>query len=135
MKQSKTALVLVSILVMLSVWGFIAVYRNGYVPSGLDLLIFVLIIVSGVYAFMTHLKRHRELVAGYPAEDEMSRLIKYKAGHHAFMASMYIWLAIFLFKESFPDIETLLGGGILLSGVTAMAIRAYLTRHFDENPD
>jgi hypothetical protein len=65
----------------------------------------------------------------------MSTRIKYKAGYHAFMASMYIWLFIFLFKDLFPDVETMLGGGILLSAVTAMAIKAYLTRHYHEDQD
>ena len=51
------------------------------------------------------------------------------------MASMYMWLFIFLFKDIFSDVEIMLGGGILLSGVMAMAIKTYLTRHYHEDQD
>jgi hypothetical protein len=46
-----------------------------------------------------------------------------------------MWLFIFLFKDIFPDVETMLGGGILLSGVISIAIKAYLTRHYHEDQD
>jgi len=59
----------------------------------------------------------------------------YKAGYYSFLTSMYIWLFIFLFQRYFPDVETMLGGGILLSCIIAIGLRAYLTRHFDEYSD
>lgn len=135
MKQTKYTLMLVSILFMTAIWGFVFAYRSGFVPTGLDLLIFALIMISGVYAFVTHLKRHKDFEKGIPVEDEMSTRIKYKAGHHAFLASLYMWLFIFLFKDFFPDVETMLGGGILLSAVISIVIKAYLTRHYNEDQD
>jgi len=135
MKQTKNTLLLVSALVMLSVWGFAAVYEGGFIPAGLDIFIFAMIMIGGIYAFITHMKRHKDLENGFPVEDEMSTRIKYKAGHRAFIVSMYIWLFIFLFKDLFPDVETMLGGGILLSAVLFIAIKSYLTRHYHENQD
>jgi len=135
MKQTKNTLLLVSVLVMFSIWGFIAIYKAGFIPTGLDIFIFAMIMIGGIYAFVTQMKRHKDIESGFPVEDEMSTRIKYKAGHHAFMASMYMWLFIFLFKDHFPDVETMLGGGILLSGVMAMLIRSYLTRNFHEDQD
>lgn len=135
MKQAKHAVLLVSILAMLVIWGFIAVYQAGFIPTGLDIFIFVLIMIGGIYAFVTHFRRYKDVKSGFPAEDEMSSRIKYKAGYYAFIASMYIWLFIFLFKGLFPDIETMLGGGILTSAVLAMVIKSYLTRHYHENQD
>jgi len=70
---------------------------------------------------------------GFPPEDELSTQIKYRAGYYAFIVSMYIWLFIFLFQRHLPDVETMLGGGILLSGVTAIVIKIYLTRNYNEN--
>ena len=55
MKQAKNALVLQSILAIGAIWGFIALYRMGYIPSGLDVFIFAMIMVSAVYAFVTHM--------------------------------------------------------------------------------
>jgi len=133
MKQHKSALLPVSVLIMLSIWGFATLYHAGYIPNGLDIFIFAMIMVGGVYAFIVHMKRYKDIEQGFPPEDERSTLIKYKAGYYAFSISMYIWLFIFLFKRYFPDVETMLGGGILLSAVVAMSIRHYLERHYDEN--
>jgi len=133
MKQTKRALLLVSILIMLCIWGFIAAYRTGYIPTGLDLFIFALIMIAGIYAFVTHLKQHKDVQSGFPAEDEMTTRIKYKAGYYAFLASMYMWLFIFLFKDFFPDVETMLGGGILLSAALSIVIKTYLTRNYHED--
>ncbi len=133
MKPLKSALVTVSVLAMASIWGFIALYKGGYIPTGLQVFIFALIMISGIYAFVTHLKQHKDMQSGFPAEDEMSTRIKYKAGYHAFMTSMYMWLFIFLFKDLFPDVESMLGGGILLSAVISMVIKSYLTRNYNEN--
>jgi len=134
MKQTKNILLLISLLVMLSVWGFVVVYEMGFLPQGLDIFIFALIAITGVYAFVTHTKKNRDFEKGIPVEDEMSLLIKYKAGHHAFLASLYMWLLIFIFKDLFPDVETMLGGGILFSAFMSMGIRSYMNRHFNEDP-
>ena len=117
---------------MLSIWGFIAVYKGGFIPTGLDIFIFVLIMIGGMYAFVTHLRRYKDVKSGFPAEDEMSTRIKYKAGYYAFMASLYMWLFIFLFKDLFSDVETMLGGGILMSAVLAIVIKSYLTRYHED---
>jgi len=135
MNKAKNTLLFVSILSMLSVWGFAAVYHAGYIPQGLDLFIFTVIMVTGLYAFFVNMKRYKDEQDGFPAEDEMSLRIKYRADHYAFMTSMYIWAFIFLFKQYFPDVETILGAGMLLSLFAAMAIRGYLARHYNENSD
>ena len=133
MKQAKKALILVSVLVMGSIWGFNILYRAGYIPSGLDIFIFALIMISGIYAFFTHMRRYKDAEKGFPPEDELSKQIKHKAGYYAFFFSMYIWLFIFLFQRLFPDVESLLGSGILLSAIASMVIKAYLTRNYHEN--
>lgn len=133
MKYTKPAIALVSFVVTLSIWGFIAVYRASYVPNGLQIAIIAIILISGVYAFVTHMRRYRDEKQGFPPEDELSTRIKYKAGYYAFMASMYIWMLIFLFKQFITDVETMLGGGILLSAFISIALRNYMTRNYDEN--
>ena len=133
MKQTRSAIVLVSVLVMLSIWGFIVLYRGGFVPRGLDVFIFALILISGVYAFVTHMRQHKDVQLGFPPEDELSTQIKYRAGYYAFIASLYIWLFIFLFNRYFADVETMLGSGILLSAFVSIVAKSYLTRNYDEN--
>ena len=135
MKQAKYALLVVSLLIMLAVWGSITAYQGGYRPDALQGLILVLILTGGIYAFVTRFKQARDVVDGFPVEDEMSMLIKYKSGHHAFIVSMYVWMLIFLLKDIFPDSESMLGSGILLSFVISITIKSYLTRHYNENQD
>ncbi len=81
MKQLKNTLIPVSVLVMLSIWGFIALYRGGYIPSGLGVLIFAMIMIAGIYAFVVQMRRFKDVKSGFPPEDELSTQIKYKAGY------------------------------------------------------
>jgi len=135
MKQSRNALIIVSILSMTFILGLIGVFRAGYIPKGLDIFIIALTVIAAVYALVVYLKQHKDVKSGFPAEDEMTALIKYKAGHYAFIASMYMWLLIFLFKRLFPDVETMLGSGILMSAVFAIVIKSYLTRNYHADQD
>jgi hypothetical protein len=66
MKPIRSAIVFVSVLAMLSIWGFIAVYRAGYVPNGLDVGIFAIIVISGTYVFVTHIRRYQAEKVGLP---------------------------------------------------------------------
>jgi hypothetical protein len=142
MNQTKRALLLVSILITLCIWGFIAVYKSGFIPTGLDILIFALIIITGIYAFVTHFKKHKDVKSGFPAEDELSTRIKYKAGYYAFIASLYMWLFVFMFKGIFDvtgirdsGIDAILGGGIMTMAVLSIVIKIYLTSHYHEDQD
>lgn len=117
MNKSRKTLLIITLLTMLVVLAFIVITNRTNVLKGLNLLIFALIIIGGVIAFVSAYKKDKEEKAGLTAEDELSTLIKYKSGYYAYMVSLYMWLFIFLFKDKFPDIETMLGGGILLSAL------------------
>ena len=121
-----------SILITLTLLGFIMVIRGPELLGGLELFILVLIIVLGGVVFLNALKRDRDIKAGLPVDDELSTRIKYKAGYYAYLASMYMWLFIFLLKDNFPDVETMLGGGILLSGAISVTIKYMVKHKFDE---
>ncbi len=74
--------------------------------------------------------------AGFPAEDELSRKLKNRAAHSAFHLSFFLWMAIFLFQDSFDKSETMLGVGILgmaaLYGISLVVIKSRGVDH--ENP-
>jgi len=127
MKKNRKTLMIVSIVFMAAIWGFIALEKGTDLFGGLDLVIFILIIAGGIIALVNAVKRDKEEKQGIPAEDELSTLMKYKSGYLAYMASMYMWLFIFLFKSKFPDVETMLGGGILLSALI-FAIAKYVVK-------
>ncbi len=115
MKTKRKTLMFTSILFMAAIWAFAFIEKGTNLFKGYDLIIFILIVVFGVIALISAVKKDKDEKEGIPIEDELSNQIKYKAGYYAFLTSMYMWLFIFIFKDKFPDLETLLGGGILLS--------------------
>ncbi len=121
-----------SILIMALIWGFIIFTNVSSAMEGLDLFIFTLIILIAVIALIQALKTDKDEKAGLPADDELSTRIKYKSGYYAFLVSMYMWLFIFLFNDKFPDNETMLGGGILLSALISFIAKYAVTHKFNE---
>ena len=132
MKINRKTLLITSVLIMAAVWGFIVLVKGTELLQGLDLLIFVLIVVIGAIALIQALKKDKEEREGLATEDELSTQMKYKSGYYAYLASMYMWLFIFLLKDKFPDIETMLGGGILLSALMAYIAKIIVKRNFNE---
>jgi hypothetical protein len=132
MKNNRKTLLFTSIIIMVAIWGFIAIEKGTDLFKGLDLYIFILIVVLGTIAFINALKRDKEEKEGLPAEDEFSNLIKYKAGYLAYMTSMYMWLFIFIFKDKFPNVESMLGGGILLSALIFFITKIKVKKKFNE---
>ena len=128
MSRAKSRLIPVSMLVMFSVWGFVDLHHGDYIPEPLGIFIFAMIMIVGIYAFFVHMRRYKEEKEGFAVEDELSTQIQYKAGYYSFNASLFIWFAIFAFQQFIPDTETMLGGGLLLSMIVFMGIRAYLRR-------
>lgn len=132
MKNNRKTLMYTSIVIMMAIWGFIAIEKGTDLFKGLDLYIFIFIVVLGTIAFVRALKRDKEEKEGLPAEDELSNLIKYKTGYLAYMTSMYMWLFIFIFKDKFPNVESMLGGGILLSALIFFITKVSIKKKFNE---
>ena len=132
MNNKRKTLMITSILVMAVIWGFIALEKGTDLFKGLDLIIFILIIVIGVIALIGAFKRGEEEKEGLTLDDELSRLIKYKSGYYAYLWSMYMWLFIFLMKDKFPNIETMLGGGILLSAAISYMAKYVVKKKLNE---
>lgn len=119
MKTTRKTLLITSILIMAAIWGFVVLEKGTDLFKGLDLVIFILIVLFGAIAIIRALKIDKEEREGLAVEDELSNQLKYKSGYYAYLVSMYMWLFIFLLKDNFPDVEMMLGGGILLSGLIA----------------
>jgi len=132
MKNSRKTLMTTSILVMFTIWGFIAVQKGTNLFKGIDVFIFALIVIIGAAALINAYKKDKEEQNGFPSEDELSTLVKFKSGYYAYLASMYMWLFIFLLRDKFPDVETMMGGGILLSAFIAMVSKMVIKRRLHE---
>ena len=132
MKKNRKTLLITSVLFMLTIWAFIIIEKGTNLLEGLDLIIFILIIGIGIIALVNALKKAKEEKEGIATEDELSTQIKYEAGYKAYIASMYMWLFIFLMKDKFPDVETMLGGGILLSALIGFITKVIVKRKLNE---
>jgi hypothetical protein len=114
-------------------WGFVLAPRAGVAPGLLETFIFVLILIGAVYSFAVEMKKLKDIENGFPAEDELSEQVKYRAGYYSFMSSIYVWLSLWLLKEIFTDYDTLFGLGVLLPAVIFIVLRSYFTRNPHEN--
>ena len=130
--KTKTDLIIVVGLALMFSAGVLA-YSQMEVIRTKMLLIYGLIGIVAIMSILRALKKMREEKQGQPIEDEFTTQIKHKAGFYAYIASMYMWLFLFLFRGIFPDVETLVGGGILLSGVIGFACKAITKRRVNEN--
>ena len=132
MKTQGKILLIIAVMIMGVMLGFIIKERGSGLFTGIEFFLFFLILVFAFIASFFALRRDREEKEGIPREDEMTTLLKYKAGYYAYLYSMYMWLFIFLLRDKFPDIETRLGGGILLSALIGFFVKIIVKRNFNE---
>jgi hypothetical protein len=86
--------------------------------SPLPISIALLTLLIGTVTFIRQsITKRRNIETGAPAEDEFTKLAKVYAGNQAFLYSMYLWLLIFVFNDSFQKNETMIGIGILGSAL------------------
>ena len=128
MKNSRTTILIIALLIFSLFFGYLIFGKGISTFSALELFIFSLTLILAVIVLFKAFTKFKEEKEGQPAEDEFSNLVKYKAGYYAYMTSMYMWLFIFLFRDRFSDTETMLGGGILLSGLIALLIKFAVKR-------
>jgi len=131
MKKSTTALLLLVGLTLTFTLGVLAYSQMAEIQPKM-LLIYGLIGIVALISIVVAIKKMKEEKEGQPIEDEFTTQVKYKSGFYAYIASMYMWLFIFLFRGLFPDTETLVGGGILLSGVIGFVCKGIVRRQINE---
>jgi len=130
MKTKRALLILVGLTLTFTA-GILAYSQMSELPPKM-MLIYALIGIVAIISIFIAIKKMKEEKEGQPADDEFTIQIKYKAGYYAYISSMYMWLFIFLFRGLFPDIETLVGGGILLSGVIGFVCKMIVKKKIDD---
>lgn len=132
MKNRKKRFMITFILIMVISLGFIYFDKGAEIFKGLELIIVLLITIVGIIALIRVIKKDKNLNEGLPEDDELSTKIKYKSGYYAYMATMYIWVIIFILKDLFPDKQSMLGGGILLSALISFVAKYFVKQNFYE---
>jgi Ca2+/Na+ antiporter len=132
MKIGKKTFVSISILLLAVVGGFVYFFKKPDLLNGIDIIIFILIIAIGFMALLKTYKKDKDKREGFPADDELSNLIKYKSGYYSYLGSMGMWFIIFIFKDKFPDTETMLGVGMLMSALILLVIEYFVRKDFSE---
>ena len=132
MKKNRITLLVTIGLLIIMLLGYIVASTDMEIFKGPELVIMVLIVIIGIIALVGAIRKDREEKTGMTTEDELSTKIKYKAGYIAYQGSMYMWLFIFLMKDKFPDNETMIGGGVLLSALIFFISKLYVKQNFHE---
>ena len=122
-------LVLFVIGVGLIVAGIYLWLDEGSLTTNVRILVAAgLALVLNVIFAWNRMKLAASRKAGFPPEDEFTRKLKTRASHSAFHLSFFLWMAIFLFQDSFDKSETMLGIGILgmaaLYGISLLVIKS-----------
>ena len=132
MKKQRIILVTAYLLILSVVFGLKYLEKQtGLFKSINPLFLLALIIIAFVFTLQS-LKRKGKKKNGIPIDDEFSLLIKYKIGYYSFLASSFLWYLLFVLKDDFPDTETILGGGILLSTLIVIVTRIIIKRFPNE---
>jgi hypothetical protein len=132
MKKQRIILVTAYLLILSVVFGLKYLEKQtGLFKSINPLFLLALIIIAFVFTLQS-LKRKGKKKNGIPIDDEFSLLIKYKIGYYSFLASSFLWYLLFILKDDFPDTETILGGGILLSTLIVIVTRIIIKRFPNE---
>ena len=132
MKKQRIILVTAYLLILSVVFGLKYFEKQtGLFKSINPLFLLALIIIAFVFTLQS-LKRKGKKKNGIPIDDEFSLLIKYKIGYYSFLGSSFLWYLLFILKDDFPDTETILGGGILLSTLIVIVTRIIIKRFPNE---
>ena len=132
MKMQRVLLVIIYIIILI----IVLLLRYFEIQTGFFKLInpifLTAIVVVGFIYTLRSLKRKNKKKNGIPKDDELSLLIKYKTGYYSYLASLFLWYMLFAFRDHFPDIETILGGGLLISVLIVIITRIIIKRFPDE---
>ena len=128
MNKSKTIVLLLVGLTLFFTIGILGYSQMAEIQPKM-IIIYSFIGIIALISIVLALKKMREQKEGQPIEDEFTTQIKHKAGFHAYIISMYMWLFLFLLRGFFSDVETLVGSGILLSGLIGFICKAYIKRY------
>jgi hypothetical protein len=80
-----------------------------------DTMLAIIIIVAIILFALIFYKIRKSKLFGLNADDELSKVRKYKAGYFAFYMNLLFWLLLYSDRIRFTDISNLMGGGILTS--------------------
>ena len=93
--------------------------------------LWIIVLVAMVFP-IRFLRKSRKKKNGIPSDDELSILVKYKIGYYSFFSSSFLWYCLFCFKDRISDINTILGGGILLSVLIVLITSVVFKLYPDE---
>jgi|GEM_PF-3125388 len=128
MSKARVELVVLVALLFLYSLGIFLYWNLGEIPILMLFLYWLIGTLALISIFMAY-KKMKEEKEGQPVDDEFTLQIKYKSGYYAYIYSLYMWLFLFLGRSFFQDIETIVGIGVLMSGLIGYVCKMYIKRH------
>jgi len=111
--KNKNTIWLAGILLLLIAGLIFFLSINEFNRSSKIIATSILAIAGFILFFLKERRKKIDIKNDIPVEDELTIKSKVYAGSKAFQISMFLWLVIFIFHESFTEPETMLGSGIL----------------------
>jgi hypothetical protein len=134
--RKDTTMVVVGFIVVALVLATLVLYvtnMGGINLSEYSTILVIIVLVIG--ATWVLVDRMRSMRTGLPAKDEMTVKLSHKAGYYAYLASIYIALALMWYSNSLEESKNAgldagqVGGAIiLLSAIVFMGSYFYLSR-------
>jgi hypothetical protein len=132
MKNQKAVLILTSFLAVSAVLGLFVLSKTLDEFNIKIYFIIVVIVILAVISLSLAYKKFSMQKSGLTVEDELSNRIKHEAGYRAYLASMYMWLFLFLFKDKFTDPDLLIPIGIIVSAIIGGVLKLIVKNKLNE---
>jgi hypothetical protein len=135
-KLSIAASVGIVMLVMMSMGLYMA---NAGSLDVMEIMVFALVIIIVMGTMIILMNKTRNIKAGLPVGDELAKKVTWKAGYYAFLASIWIEVALIWYNGPIADrisvpvlsTEEALGTVVLLSGAIWIGLVLYFNRKGD----
>ena len=135
--MSKTKLLLILMLGgTVTFFAGLGLYASLDRLSAFEIGVAVFVVIVTLFGIVVARGKLKDEKKGLPAEDEMSKVIRDRAGATSFMLSYYVWVFVILFfSNSSLDFEVIIGGGLVAMTLVFFACWVYFSKMgvYDEN--
>jgi len=115
MKILRTVLFVVYIFILEKCLLYFDNHSDYFANYAHDTMLAIIIIVAIILFALIFYRVRKHKLVGFYADDELSKIRKYKAGYFAFYMNLFFWFLLYSDRIRFTDISNLMGGGILIS--------------------
>lgn len=111
-------IIAMSVLIVTVLLGVVFWLYSGKKVDKSEWIVFIPLFIIVVFAAIILVGRIKNWKDKIVAEDEMSKIVKLKAGNTSFMISVYGWLIIWYIYNHYYQEESIFGAGIMFMALS-----------------